>query len=156
MKKADRKIETFVYKGLGFPIKLVNAPMKKMLGEWVIDVDMNKLQLAALHGLIYKPTRLTGDELNFIRLFLNMSMAAFGKAFGVSHVAVLKWENEERKVGPPLELCIRLYVLNHLHVRDKEFRNLYNHISLETLSKPVEGKIHPLSIDIAEDLKLAL
>jgi transcriptional regulator with XRE-family HTH domain len=85
-----------------------------------------------------------------------MSMAEFGKAFGVSHVAVLKWENGERNVSPPLEICIRLYTLNHLHAKDKEFRNLYNQISLDMLSKSKERKIHPLSIDIAEDLKIAL
>jgi DNA-binding transcriptional regulator YiaG len=156
MKRANNKIQTFVYNGLGFPIKLINVPMKKMLGEWVIDVDMNKLQLAVLRALIFKSTRLTGDELNFIRSFLNMTMAEFGKAFGVSHVAVLKWENEERNVSPPLEFCIRLYILDHLHVRDKEFRNLYNQVSLDMLSKSKEGKIHPLAIDIAEDLKIAL
>ena len=46
-----KKIETFIYRGLGFPIKLINAPMKKTLGEWVIDLDMNKLQIAVLRAL---------------------------------------------------------------------------------------------------------
>ena len=34
MKK--RKKKTFIYEGLGFPIKLINVPMKKVFGEWCI------------------------------------------------------------------------------------------------------------------------
>jgi hypothetical protein len=45
----NRKIETFIYKGLGFPILLVDAPMRKTLGEWVIDIDFNKLRNKALN-----------------------------------------------------------------------------------------------------------
>ena len=156
MKKKNKKIETFTYKGLGFPIKLINVPMKKVVGEWVIDIDMNKLQLAAIRALIYKPIPLTSDELNFIRAFLNMSKVEFGKAFGVTHVAVVNWENGKRNISPSLEVCIRLYVLDHLNARDKEFRVLYHKINLETLSKHKGAKIHPLIIDATEDLKVAL
>ncbi len=107
----------------------------------------------ALLGVYINPDEIEKE----IRERNYLDLQAYGiKTSSHSHVAVLKWENGERNVSPSLELCIRLYVLNHLHVRDKEFRNLYNHISLEKLSKPVEGNIHPLSIDIAEDLKLAL
>jgi hypothetical protein len=65
----DRKIETLVYKGLGFPIKLIDVPMKKMFGDWVIDINMAQLQFVVLRALMYKPTRLTEDELKFIRHF---------------------------------------------------------------------------------------
>lgn len=53
------KKETFTYEGLGFPIRLIDVPMKKMCGEWVIDIDMMELQLVVLRYLAYKPTRLT-------------------------------------------------------------------------------------------------
>jgi hypothetical protein len=42
------KKETFVYEGLGFPVLLVNASLRKTLGEWVIDIDFNKLRKKAL------------------------------------------------------------------------------------------------------------
>jgi|GEM_PF-2736032 len=87
MKKVKR--ETFVYKGFGFPIKLINTPMKQILGEWVIDLDMNKLQLTVLRSLVYKPSALAGEELKFIRKYLNLTTTVFGKIFGVSHAAVL-------------------------------------------------------------------
>src|ERR1700688_148683 len=114
MKNKNRKKETFVFNGLGFPIKLINVPMKKVAGEWCIDIDMNKLMIVVLEALVHKPTSLTGDELGFIRSYLGMTTAKFGKTFGVSHVAVLKWESGENNISPPLEFCIRLYVLDHL------------------------------------------
>lgn len=153
----NRKKETFVYRGLGFPIKLVNVPMKKVFGEWCIDINMNKLMLVALEALVHKPGPLTGDELSFIRSYLEMTTTEFGKKFGVSHVAVLKWESEKNRISPSLEFCIRLYVLDFLKAKDKEFRALYKELSLEELSKAKERKIHPLVIDATtEDLKIAL
>ncbi len=153
----DRKQETFIFDGLGFPIKLINVPMKKVFGEWAIDINMDKLMLVALEALIHKPVAMTGDELKFIRSYLHMTMAAFGKTFGVSHVAVLKWENEKNRISPPLEICIRLYVWDHLRAKDKEFRALYRELSLTKLSKDQKGKIHPIVIDATtDDLKIAL
>ena len=65
VKKSKRR-ETFVYEGLGFPIKLVNVPMKKMVGEWVIDIDFNKLQLEVFYALLSNPRSLSREELKFI------------------------------------------------------------------------------------------
>ena len=153
----DRKKETFIFNGLGFPIKLINVPMKKVFGEWAIDINMNKLMLVVLESLIHKPVALTGDELRFIRSYLEMTTTIFGKTFGVSHVAVLKWESGQNRISPALELYIRLYVLDHLQAKDKVFRELYRLLSLEKLSKEPRGKIHQIVVDATtEDLKIAL
>ncbi len=153
----ERKIKTFIYKGLGIPIKLINVPMKKVLGEWCIDINMNKLMLVVLQEIIHKPTALTGDEFRYIRTYLEMTTTEFGKTFGVSHVAVLKWESEQNRITPALELYIRLYVLNHLRTKDKEFRVLYNAITLQQLSKDPKKKLYPIDIHATtEELKIAL
>ena len=151
----EKKKKTFIYDGLGFPIKLINVPMKKMCGEWVVDIDMVELQLVVLRHLAYKPTRLTKDELRFIRKFLVLTTSDFGKMFGVTHVAVLQWENGKRRLTPSTEFCIRLCILSHLHVKDKEFRNLYNTISLEKLSKGDSEKIIQLKVNASEELRIA-
>ena len=153
MKK--QKTETFIYEGLGFPIKLIDVPMKKMCGEWVIDIDMMELQLVVLRYLAYKPTRLTKDELRFIRKFLVLTTSDFGKMFGVTHAAVLQWENGKRRLTPSTEFCIRLRILSHLRAKDKECRNLYNTVSLEKLSQGEPKKIVLLKIDASENLKIA-
>lgn len=154
----ERKTKTFIFEDLGFPIKLINVPMKKEFDEWYIDIDMNRLMVVVLEALAHKPIPLTGDELRFIRSYLQMTSTEFGKVFGITHAAVLKWESGENRVSPPLELCIRLYVLDHLSAKDAEFRAFYKQLSLEKLSNPAQtGKIHPLAIDATtEDLKIAL
>ncbi len=77
--------------------------MRKILGEWCIDIDMSKLMLVVL------------------------------------------------------EICIRLYLLNVLRAKDKEFRALFNELSLEQLSKSRNKKVHPIAVDATTDeLKIAL
>lgn len=152
----NKKKKTFIFKDLGFPIKLINAPMKKEFGEWYIDIDMNKLMRVVLEALAHKPSALTGDEISFIRSYLRMTTIDFGKIFGVSHVAVLKWESGENKISPALDVYIRLYILDYLRAKDKEFRSLYQQLNLGELSKVGKGKIHPIAVDAAsEDLKTA-
>lgn len=151
----NKKTKTFVFHGLGFPVTLVNAPMRKVFGEWVLDINMEALQLAVLRMLVYKLTRLTRDELRFFRKYLSLTTTEFGKIFGVSHVAVLRWEKGRRQVTPAIEFYIRLYMLNQLHAKDKEFRNLYKEIPLEKLSKAKVEKAEHLEIDVSDNLKTA-
>ena len=148
----DRKKETFIFRGLGFPIKLINAPMRKMVGEWVLDVDFDQLQLAALTCLLEKSALLTGAELKFIRKYLNMSTTEFGKIFGVTHVAVLKWEKGTR-ANPATDVCIRLYMYDHLSkTKDKDFRNFYRETTHEIFSKGRKEKNELISIGEFEQL----
>ena len=90
----ETKKETFIFEGLGFPIELIDSPMKKVFGEWIIDIDLNELQLFVFKELIYKPNPLTGRELRFMRKFLKISTTEFGEDLGVSHAAILKWKKE--------------------------------------------------------------
>jgi DNA-binding transcriptional regulator YiaG len=152
----DKKIKTLIYKGLGFPIKLISVPMKKMLGDWVMDIDMTELQIIVLKALVYKPAQLSNNELRFIRHFLQLNTTEFGKIFGVTHSAVVQWEKGTRHASPPIDLCIRLHVMNHLHVKDKEFRQLYNEISVAQLSQNPDKQIPLIKVDASEDLKIAL
>ncbi len=153
-----QKKKTFIYKGLGVPVKLINVPMKKILGEWFIDINMETLQRVVLEAIIHKPTFLSGVEIRYIRKYMEMSTKEFGNIFGVSHAAVVKWENDTNGITPALELCIRLYMLNYLKVKDEEFRALYNEINLGQLSKRRKGTIHPIAVDVisSEELKVAL
>ena len=143
---SDKKRETFVYEGLGFPILLVNAPMRKAYGEWIMDIDFDQLQKIAMLALAKKNTSLSGREIRSIRHYLNMSTHKFAEELGVSHVAILSWESEEKKMNADTEIRMRLYVLNYLKVTDKEFRKTYNQFDRKSISKRrVESA--PLEID---------
>ncbi len=151
----DRKIKTFVYEAFGFPVKLINVPMRKVIGEWVIDVNIHALQKAILRALINKSTPLHGAELRFIRKYLNMSMTEFGMIFDVTHAAISKWESGKAHQPASTDIYIRLYVFDHLHGKDKEFRNLYSTISPESLAQHKSNKTAPISINIEKDLEIA-
>ncbi len=143
---SERKKETFLYKGLGFPVMLVDAPMRKFSGEWILDIDFEELQNVAMLALAKKPAALTGKELRAIRHYLDMSTHTFADKLGVSHVAILSWESEERKMNADTEIHLRLYLLNHLKVSDKEFRKTYNQFNRKSIAN---RRIHssPLEID---------
>ncbi len=66
--------------------------MKKISGEWVIDLDMELLQRVVLEAIIHKTSLLSGTEIRYIRKYMYLSLEEFGKIFGVSHAAVSKWE----------------------------------------------------------------
>lgn len=153
----SKKKSTFVYKDLGIPVKLINAPMKKICDEWILDLDMELLQRIVLEAVIHKPFLLSGTEIRYVRKYMYLSMEEFGKAFGVSHAAVSKWENSKNGISPALDVCIRLYIMEYLKVKDIEFRQLYRDLDLSKLSKEKKVKLQPLAI-IADDpnnLKIA-
>ena len=70
---SEKKTKTLIYKGLGFPIKLIDVPMKKMFGDWVMDIDMTELQIVVFKALAHKSVALTKEEFKFMRHFLNFA-----------------------------------------------------------------------------------
>lgn len=140
----ERKTKTFIYEGLGFPIELIDTPMKKVLGEWIIDIDMNELQLFVFKGLIHKPSPLTGKEIKFMRKFLEISTTELGKKLGISHATVVKWEKEEAKIGPMQESYIRLFLFEHL--QKNEFLKLYQEVRPQQLAEAKHQRIAPIQV----------
>jgi len=140
------KKETFIYEGLGFPIELVNAPFKFVLGSWVLDLNMKALQEFVFKGLIHKPTFLAGKELRFMRKFLDMSTTEFGRKIGVSHVTVVKWESEQTKTSPIQESYLRLFFLEHF--QNNELMNVYHEIRPEMLAQTKEKTSSILILDV--------
>ncbi len=142
--KENRK--TIVYEGLGFPIKLINVPMRKLCGEWVMDIDMNKLQLFIFEQLIHKHSRLNGSEIKFMRKYLEISTTELGKKLGITHAAVLKWEKDQSKMSPALEVYLRMFFLEVL--RNRDVLKIFEEIKPENLLDLSEEK--QFSIDMKE------
>lgn len=110
----DKKRKTLIYRGLGFPVRLINAPMRKVYGKWAFDFSMGVFQELVLYMLATKTTSLTGPELRFIIDYFELSYRDFAKLLGVSHGAVVKWEKETSKMNPNTEVSLRLYILDYL------------------------------------------
>lgn len=145
----EKRTETFTYTDLGFPIELVDAPMTKILGEWVLDINLNVLQKEILKKLIHQPSPLQAGELRFIRKYFEMTTTAFGQVCGVSHAAVLKWEGGQLP-APPMDVYIRMYAMNRLNAKYEDFGKLFHEISLVELAqaKKERRKEKPLSLNV--------
>lgn len=144
----ERKNETFTYTDLGFPIELIDVPMRKIFGEWVLDINLNDFQLEVLKMLIHKPTSLQADELRFIRKYFEMTTTVFGEVLGVSHAAVIKWESGQLP-APPMDFYIRMYIMSRLNAKDADFGKLYHEVNMIDLAqaKKERRKGMPLSLD---------
>lgn len=154
------KIEkSYTYEGLGFPVHLTSVPMVELRGEFILDIDFNKLQKAVLLHLCHKKTPLTGNESKFIRKYFSLTTTAFGHLFGYSHSAILKWENQEdriARIAPTTEVCLRLYIFEFLQKDAADFKELYDEIRIpqlaEYLKRPQNHVYIPLSINAKKEL----
>ena len=136
---------TIVYNGLGFPITLIDVPIRKIAGEEILDINMNRLQIVVLKILIFKATPLTGEQLRFIRKFLEMSTTVFAKKFGVTHPTILKWEKNQNAITPATDFYIRLYVLQH--IQEDDLKKLCAEVTAEGLAEHKAEKESAIEID---------
>jgi DNA-binding transcriptional regulator YiaG len=154
------KIEkSYTFEGLGFPVILTNAPMIEIRGEFILNVDFNRLQKAVLLHLCHKEAPLTGNEVKFVREYFSFTTSAFGHLFGYTHSAVLKWENQGdaiARIAPTAEVYLRLYILNFLNQKATDFKNLYDEIRIpklvEYLKRSEAYTYIPISINAKKEL----
>lgn len=145
----EKKIQkVFIDEGFGFKVRILNAPMIKLRGEWTPNLDYAHLTKCVLHALCHKPGRLTGAEIRFVRLHFEMTLQAFAQRFCVTHVAVMKWERAKSKatsMGWATEKDLRLFVLSKLHRKPTEIAALY-----EELEKEREVDSAPVDVDASK------
>ena len=144
---SDKRLQKeYVDHGFGFPIRLRNVPMVKVRGTWTPDLNYEELADAVLKALCFKPVRLVGDEIRFIRLKAEMTLQGFAERFGVTHPSVIKWEkqaDEPTKMSWSTEKDIRLFGLL-LTEDENQFLQLYGTLDRE---KPLRKRTS--SIDVA-------
>ena len=147
MKKKIQRI--YQDHGFGFPVTLLNVPMIETRDEWVPRIKQKELQERVLEALVFKPSRLTGSEIHFIRLFAKMSLVQFAERFDVTHPAVIKWERAENHISGmswSTEKDIRLFALRQLSPRPQQFM-----IAYEQLTEVALDKSSPIKIDLDKE-----
>lgn len=133
---------------LGFPVVLLNAPMIKVRGEWALNINYNRYQEVVLNLLAYKPAKLTGSEVQFIRKHFQMTVRDFAERFSIKHPAVIKWEktkDNSTKMAWTTEKDIRLFILDELNKRATELHRLY-----KVLREEAEESTKPIRVDAEE------
>jgi len=138
-------IAKYIDRGFGFPVILEQVPMVQVRGKWTPAINYNHLARAVLRQLAGLDGRLTGHQVRFIRLHFDMTLQAFAARFGVSHVAVLKWEQRENKptgMTWSTEKDIRLFIYQHLSGQPREFLQLYQQLVHVTAARPSRVTLH--------------
>ena len=141
----------YIDKGFGFPVHLLNVPMIKIRGNWTPKINYNDLSDLVLRVLAVKPSKLTGNEIKFIRNKLELSLVDFAEKFYVTHPAVIKWEQKENEptgMNWATEKDIRLFISFHLDEIAKtqtsnkpDFMEVYQQLSHQASDKKSNTKI---------------
>lgn len=134
--------------GFGFPVTLFNVPMVRVRQEWIPNLNQKELQLLVLEALALKPSRLSGNEVHFLRVYSQMTLKQFASRFNVSHPAVMKWEkaqNQSTGMTWATEKDIRLFILKTLDTHPKKFLLAY-----EKLTQVASAKAMKVKIDITK------
>lgn len=114
----------------------------------VIVPRIAKIQRAIAQGLTQSPTRLTGEQLRFLRRHLGRSGEELARYLHTDKTKISKWERGEDRIGPATDRLIRLLataldpelsstvrsVAEHLpHVSDDVNKAWELHIDVATL-----------------------
>ena len=118
--------------GFGFPVIIKNVQMANVQGYEVALINYAKLESILIKLVPKKATRLTGAEVKFIRGHFHMTLQEFGKQFGVSHVAVKKWEDANDKptsMALATEFTMRMWVQRRLSESPLMFMRLWDTVT---------------------------
>jgi len=143
---SKRRIEKeLIDEGFGFPVRLRNVPMIWIREQWIADIDYGALARTVLATLCSKPSRLTGNEVRFIRQHHGLTLKEFAAEFCVTHPAVLKWEqagNRPTRMNWSTEKDLRLWVCVKLggDNADSRLATVYRGLATD-----IAGRVSPLS-----------
>jgi hypothetical protein len=132
-------VAKYVDRGFGFPVVLEHLPMVQVRGKWTPAINYLHLARAVLLQLAALDGRLTGQQVRFVRQHFNLTLQAFATRLGVSHVAVLKWEQRGNKATGmtwSTEKDIRLFIHQQLSGQPREFVQLYEQLVRVTAPRP--------------------
>jgi hypothetical protein len=122
--------ERFTDYGCGFPVVLQNVPMVEFRGVWTPDIDYKKLHKSVVWALARNPTRLTGNQIKFVRNFFNLTREEFGKRFDINWELdwAIDWEDsgdDTPGIKWSLERDLRLFIMDRLGASSDAIGNLY-------------------------------
>jgi DNA-binding transcriptional regulator YiaG len=127
-----KKVKQYTDHSLGFPVLLSDVTMVKFRDEWAPKLDYPRIIQKVLQVLSHLTRPLCGREVRFVRLHFGLTQAAFAEKFGVSNVAVHKWEKRgEQSTGMQwsTEKDMRLFIQSRLSSNSKAVGKLYEELT---------------------------
>lgn len=112
------EIKNYKWTGFGFPVIFDRLPGIKIRGELVPDVDFARFAKPLIQFICAnQEVPLGGNQVKFIRTYLNMSLREFAKFLNVKHQSVMRWESKKQsaaRIDVNTEIVIRLMILKKL------------------------------------------
>ena len=105
-------IEAHYASELGLPVVIKNVPVIEIDGEEILDIDYSKISETLFASLLLKPFPLTGEEVRFMRLFMELTLEKLAAALHVTHPTVLSWEksnNQFTNMTDGTEAMLRIF-----------------------------------------------
>lgn len=130
----------------GFPIVIIDCPHIEIDGKLKPNVNYTKLENMLFEAMPYKPSKLTGAEIKFIRTHLNMTQKTFAAWMNdtKTHSAISIWESsdlEPTNMEDADERSLRLQLIDFInHKKRKNSINL--HETLQRLTISIKRRKH--------------
>ena len=109
----------------GIQVRLVNAVLREQCaecGEITVEIpDLTGLAKATAMARALVSIRLTGKEVRFMRVALDMTGRKFADAMELTPETVSRWENDGRGVGGSTEKLLRHNICALLHSKVAAF-----------------------------------
>jgi DNA-binding transcriptional regulator YiaG len=124
----------------GFPIVIVDCPHIDIDGNMEPAINYNKLEAMMFDALPFKPSKLNGAEIKFIRLHLDMTQKQFGEwLMDRKHPSAISgWEEcglEATNMDDATERSLRLQLIDHINQKKRRTTiNLHETMQRLTLS----------------------
>lgn len=117
-------------------------------GEMPIIPRVNDMMMALAQAVIRKPSRLTGEEVRFLRKHISATQQEFARRLQVDKTTVSKWENGDDPVGKRSDMLIRFWVLTQdPEIRPKIEKALDSFIEVKAEAKPVKIELNSETLD---------
>lgn len=129
-------VNSYLYDGLGFPVELDDVEMCFIENDWHPLIDVQSVADDVIKKLAVQETRLTGNQVRFIRSYFSMPLREFGeKVVHESHGAVQKWEqkgNNPTSMNSNTEHELRLYIIEELHSKAQASKSKFYDVYMAT------------------------
>lgn len=120
--KMTTKRENYRYAACGLPnVTLIGVEVRRCVkcGEHEVVIPrVEELHRVLAAAVARRPSRLTKDEIRFLRKSLGYSGVDFAKLIGVTPETVSRWEKGREKIGSSAEKLIRMLVVYEQPNRD--------------------------------------
>jgi DNA-binding transcriptional regulator YiaG len=107
--------KNYAFKEMGVPVELQRIKVIECSHCGNIDPiipNMDGLMRVVALAVLSNPNKLCGEEVKFLRKYVNKSAVEFARFLHVDHTHLSKIENDRYEIGRQMDKLIRLMVIN--------------------------------------------